>query len=274
MSELRASLTEFIPQLRDLSSVGERLSMEENVRLGQLKQQLGDIAKENVREEMRASGLNLSNRKGGLLDSVSYEWEYEDWGEVAVGTDYATTLEYGADMRDYMLGKVVPIKTPEGTIFRTVSRTPNNLRNWVIRSYGYFEGAQHRTASSGKAVSIVESIKELGLKKVLEEESVGAENLPWTKDLESLLDMIKGAETKETKENNEIESLLDLLGANESKSEFDKNVDSLLELLDLGKDSEIEEFSSLLHMVQSAQESQIMSFTAMLDISEIVQETV
>ncbi len=197
MSELRESLVEFIPQLRDLSSVSERLTKAEMVRLGRIKQSLGEIAKENVKEEMRDSGLRLSNRKGGLLDSVKYDFSSEDWGEIVVDTEYASTLEYGADMKDYMLGKVVPIKTPEGTIFRTVSRTSNNFRNWVIRSYGYFEGAQHKTATSGKTVSIIEDLKEMGLKRVLEADEIGAENL---EDVSEIIKQVESGETEDYEE--------------------------------------------------------------------------
>lgn len=95
-----------------------------------LNNYLEDESENIVRETI--SEVGISKRTGQLLDSVKFVGEIQPWyWSLVVESDYASYLNEGYDpfdMKPGLMGKTVPLQTPEGLIFRKVG--PNS-KGWI-----------------------------------------------------------------------------------------------------------------------------------------------
>lgn len=97
-----------------------------------INEYLEDNSEKIVRETIQESGIK--KRTGELLSSVKYKGEVSPMVfRIEVGAEYTSYLNDGYeafDMKPGLMGKTVPIQTPEGLIFRKV--TPNSPANsWI-----------------------------------------------------------------------------------------------------------------------------------------------
>lgn len=114
-----------------------------------------------VTETIQESGIK--KRSGNLISSIKYLGQTRPgYFEAMVGADYASYLNEGYDpfdMKPGLMGKTVPIDTPEGTIFRRVG--PNST-GWIHPGYEgkfYIQKAQKKLYEG--ILTVVNNLSEL-----------------------------------------------------------------------------------------------------------------
>jgi len=91
---------------------------------------LKDESKKVIENEI--TNVGIKRKTGDLLNSINFLGETKPWyWEIAIESDYASYLNDGYDsfdMKKGLIGKTIPLQTPEGLIFRKVS--PNST-GWI-----------------------------------------------------------------------------------------------------------------------------------------------